>query len=32
VLGYHAEVQFVNNSNEKAEMFSVGSIAQLNSK
>jgi len=32
VLGYHAEVQFVNNSNKKAEMFSVGSIVQLNSK
>ena len=24
VLGYHAEVQFVNNSSKKAEMFSVG--------
>tara|TARA_R100000315_G_C5195102_1_gene114159 strand:- start:171 stop:524 length:354 start_codon:yes stop_codon:yes gene_type:complete len=32
VLGYHAEVQFVNNSSKKAEMFSVGSIIQLNSK
>ena len=32
VLGYYAEVQFVNNSSKRSEMFSVGSIAQLNSK
>ena len=32
VLGYYAEVQFVNNSKVKSEMFSVGSIAQFNSK
>ena len=32
VLGYHAEVQFVNNSDKKSEMFSIGSIIQLNSK
>ena len=32
VLGYYAEIQFVNNSNVKSEMFSIGSIAQYNSK
>ena len=32
VLGYHAEVQFVNNSDKKSEMFSIGSMIQLNSK
>ena len=32
VLGYHAEIQFVNNSNVKSEMFSVGSNIQVNSK
>ena len=32
VLGYYAEVQFVNNSNKRSEMFSIGSTVQLNSK
>ena len=32
VLGYYAEIQFVNNSDKKSEMFSVGSTVQLNSK
>ena len=32
VLGYYAEVQFVNNSTVKSEMFSVGSNTQFNSK
>jgi len=32
VLGYYAEIQFVNNSDKKSEMFSIGSTVQLNSK
>lgn len=32
VLGYYAEITFINNSNTKAEMFNVGSVVQLNSK
>lgn len=32
VIGYYAEARFVNNSREKAEMFSVGSEITINSK
>ena len=32
VLGYYAEAKFVNNSNEKAEMFAVSSEIIINSK
>ena len=30
--GYYAEVKFVNNSNEKAELFSIGSGVSESSK
>ena len=32
VIGYYAEAKFVNNSREKAEIFSVGSEITINSK
>ena len=32
VIGYYAKVKFVNNSREKAEIFSVGSEVIINSK
>ena len=32
LLGYYAEATFVNNSREKAELFSVGSEITINSK
>jgi|21_taG_2_1085346.scaffolds.fasta_scaffold00246_7 hypothetical protein len=32
VMGYYTEVQFVNNSTVKSEMFSVGSTVQYNSR
>lgn len=32
VIGYYAEVRFANNSNKKAEIFSVGSEIIINSK
>ena len=32
VIGYYAKVKFVNNSREKAEIFSVGSEVTINSK
>jgi hypothetical protein len=32
LLGYYAEATFINNSIEKAELFSVGSEITINSK
>ena len=32
LLGYYADINFVNNSNKKAELFAVGSEASLSSK
>ena len=32
LLGYYADVKFVNNSTEKVEMFSVGAEVQESSK
>jgi hypothetical protein len=32
VLGYYAQAKFINNSKEKAELFSVGSEVVINSK
>tara|TARA_R100001463_G_scaffold33498_1_gene74232 strand:+ start:278 stop:640 length:363 start_codon:yes stop_codon:yes gene_type:complete len=32
VIGYYAEVKFVNTSSVKSEIFNVSSVAQLNSK
>tara|TARA_R110002012_G_scaffold65666_4_gene172300 strand:- start:1395 stop:1778 length:384 start_codon:yes stop_codon:yes gene_type:complete len=32
ITGYYAEIDFFNNSRDKAELFSVGSLAEISSK